>query len=137
MLGTTTDPANQTEYLLWIRVLGDPAIATTRRAAGFDPASRPLLQVPALLLQTALGARERDPAEKEAALAVLATRIGTAPRQLRAFLATDARLIAQAIVRFDHAADSLRELRGRYADARVTGKIDQIIAELVALNSTR
>jgi len=133
MVGTTTDPVTKNERLLWVKVLGDPATAAMRRASGAGPSVRAPLQVPPLLLQTALSAPGQDPSEKQGALALLAARIGSDPREFQAFLATDARLIAEAIVRFDRAAESLTELRGRYSDPRVTAKIDQIIAELAAL----
>ena len=133
VVGTTTDPVTKTERLVWVEVLGDPATATLRRASGSGPSSRPPLQVPPMLLQTALGAPGRDPSAKEGALAQLAARIAGDPRESEAFFATDARLIAQAIMRFDRAADSLRELRGRYTDTRVTGKLDEIIEALAAL----
>jgi len=130
MAETAVDPATGAEVLARLRVFGDPATAGARRASGAETRSRAPLQIPPVLLQTALAAPDADPAARQAALLLLAARIAGDAREFQAFLATDSRLIAQAIARFDRAADSLRELRGRYIDPRITTKLDEILAAL-------
>ncbi len=130
LAGTMRDPVTGKDRVLWLRVLGDPATAAARRASGAESSSHAGFQVPPVLLQTALSAPGQDPSAKQAALASLAARISGDAHQLEAFLATDSRLIAEAIARFDRASESLRELRGRYSDPRVTAKLDEILAAL-------
>jgi len=130
MTGAVRDPTTGEDRLLWLRVLGDPATAAARRASGAVTSSQAGFEVPPVLLRTALTATGQDPSEKRAALAALAARISGDAQQLEAFLATDSRLIAEAIARFDRAAESLRELRDRYPEPRVTAKIDAILTEL-------
>jgi len=137
MAGSVRDPATGKDRLLWLRVLGDPATAAARRASSDWSASRAGFQVPPVLLQTALSASSKDSSAKEAALASLAARISGDARQFEGFLATDSRLIAEAIARFDRAAESLRELRSRYRDPRVTAKIDEILAALARPDTPR
>ena len=132
----TVDPSTGTERLVRLRVLGDPATAMARRASGAGAISEAPLQVPPALLQTALTApKQTDPSEKQTALAMIEARIAGDARQLEAFLTTDSRLIAQAIARFDRAAQSLREARGHYSDPRITAKLDEIIAALATMGS--
>ncbi|MBI5504646.1 MAG: hypothetical protein HY899_07575 [Deltaproteobacteria bacterium] len=130
MAGTMRDPVTGKDRVLWLRVLGDPATAAARRASGAGNSSQAGFQVPPVLLQTALSAPGQNPAARQAALAALAARISGDAQQLEAFLATDSRLIAEAIARFDRASESLRELRGNYSDPRVTAKLDEILAAL-------
>jgi|GEM_PF-725381 len=136
--GTTTDPSTGNERVSWLRVLGEPTTAMARRASGAGPTSAIPLQVPPDLLLTALAApRKTNPSEQQTALAVIEARIAGDPRELEAFLTTDSRLIAEAIVRFDRASESLREARSHYSDPRITAKLDDVIAALSTMNSHR
>lgn len=111
-----------------LRVLGEPAVAAARRARGGGARRR--FEVPPVLLDTAFGAPTADAAERDAALATLAARISGDPVQFQGFLATDSRLIADAIRRYAGVEKQLREMQGRAPDPRIAQKIDEIVAAL-------
>lgn len=119
-------------YVTTLRVLGDPAVAALRRASSPRVRRRPRFQVPPSLVSTAMSA---DAAGREAALSVLGARIAGDPTQLQGFLATEPRLIAEAIRRHEGAEEALRELQQRYPDPRISGKIEEVLAALKAMTS--
>lgn len=118
------------ERLTVLRVLGDPAVASARRARGGG--HHATFQVPPVLLDTAFGSAASDSTDRDAALATLAARISGDPTQLQGFLSTDSRLIAEAIRRYKGVEAPLRELQKRYPDPRIATKIDEIVAALAA-----
>jgi hypothetical protein len=119
------------ERVVRLRVLGDPAVARARRASG-SGRTRPL-QVPPSLLDTAFGEENSEEGEKEAALAALAARISPDPVQLRGFLATDARMIAEVVRRYRGVEKPLREMAARQTDSRIVAKIEEVIEALETL----
>lgn len=58
----------------------------------------------------------------------MASRISSDPAQFQGFLSTDTAQIAQAIRRYEGVEQPLREMKSRYPDPRIAGKIDEILA---------
>jgi len=110
-----------------LRVLGDPAVGSARRAKG---GLRSTWQVPPVLLDTAFGASAEQGDQRENALAMIESRIGGDPVQLQGFLSTDSRQIADAIRRYKGVETPLRALQKRSSDPHVVSKIEEIIAAL-------
>lgn len=137
MVETTGDARSGTERVTTLRVLGDPAVASARRARGGSGSARRHWQVPPVLLQTAFGDKAADSTERDAALATLASRISNDPTQLKGFLSTDSHQIALALRRFQGVDGPLRELKQRYPDPRIAQKIDEVLAALASLNGTQ
>lgn len=108
--------------LRWPRVLGDTAVAAKRRGMGGGGDRRRPFDVPPALVRTAFTAGENDE-EREEALQILSARIAGDPRELRAFLATDAGLIAETLDQYPGAADALTILAGRYQEPAIRTKI--------------
>lgn len=115
-----------------LRVLGDPAVASARRARGIRSGRR-TFDPPPVLLDAAFSSDAVGSAEQQAALATLASRISGDPAQLQGFLSTDPLLIAQAIERYKGVEAPLRELQKKYPDPRIARKIDDVIAALRTL----
>lgn len=111
--------------LRWLRVLGDTAVAAKRRGMGGGGDRRRPLDVPPALVRTAFTAGKNDE-EREEALQILSARIAGDPRELQAFLATDAGLIAETLDQYPGAADALTLLAGRYQEPSIRTKLAEI-----------
>lgn len=130
MIGATRGPEPAGARITWLRVLGDPAVATRRRAVGApgNAGSGPL-DVPPMLVETAFSS-SADQAAQQQAIDVLAKRIAGDPRELQSFLTTDSALIAQTLARYSGAARAIEALAARYDEPRIRAKLTEIIAAL-------
>jgi len=126
---------SQTEMVFSLRVLGDSNTASARRAHGGGVIRNRQFQVPPEILTNAFGSSDPNDAERQTALETIGARISGNPSQLKGFLMTDSRLIAQALERHKDVVAGLRQLQARYPDPMISAKIEEIIGELAKLKA--
>ena len=115
-----------------LRVLGDPSVASARRARGGGAFAR--LRVPPALVAAAFGDNAASKQERDAALSAMAAQVTGSPSQLAGFLATDAEQIALAVRRHKGVEEGLRQLQRRASDPRIAKKLDDVLAALATLS---
>lgn len=132
VLGYLTDLASGESYVAWLSVLGDHITARSRRREGEGSRVDRGFSIPPGVLRTAFASKTTQ--EREKALTSLSRQILGSPSQRRAFLDTEAALIAETLERYPDARGILEQLQKGQRDEAIKNKLAEVIA---ALNQRR
>lgn len=128
VVGVRASASGPRPRLVWLGVLGPNEVAMRSRAErAWMGAVRPF-RLPPRLITAAFASK--DEGERQRALAKVAEHVSGDPRQRAGFLGTDAKLIAQSLVRYARAGELLEGLLNAQQDPELRTKLTKVIAAL-------